>query len=167
MEITLSIKKEDVMAEVAVTTAYAAAKMKGGKDAFDLIATVDEDEEHLERFWDECRVGLAQALAGVLAFEGMADEVYLPRAEAPSLNLKPMKRYKVRLDVSSAFDDTLLESMQLALFGYFAHGIAAKWYAYANKQEAAASADKAAALLDDLHRKALHKKRPARPTYND
>jgi hypothetical protein len=57
--------------------------------------------------------------------------------------------------------------MKVSLFNYFVMGIAAKWYVYTNKQEAGDYADKAATLLDDIHRKAVYKKKPTRPTYDD
>jgi len=52
MEITLAINKENVMREVAVTTAYTGGKMDGDENALHRISTVDEDEAHLDRFWE-------------------------------------------------------------------------------------------------------------------
>lgn len=171
MEITLSINKEDVMKEVAVTTAYTGGKMDKDDNAFNRISTVDEDETHLERFWEECRADLCQELIGLVSFEGMAfddiihvnPDIVVPRVSAVSRHM----HYEVRLDVSKSFDNALLPSMKLSLFSYFVHGIAAKWYIYTNKGEAGEYADKAATLLDDIHRKALYKKKPTRPTYDD
>lgn len=151
MEITLSINKEDVMREVAVTTAYTGAKMEGDAKAVDRIPTVDEDESHLERFWEECRADICQELIGLVAYEG----------------IRSRPQYELRLEVSRSFDEALLPSMRLSLFSYFVQGIVAKWYVYSNKPEAGAYADKAATLLDDIHRKAVYKKRPTRPTYDD
>lgn len=151
MEIILSINKGDVMKEVAVTTAYTGGKMDNDEHAFNRISTVDEDESHLERFWEECRADLCQELIGLLSNEGM-------NPDSPS-------NYEVHLDVSKSFDSALLPSMKLSLFSYFVHGIAGKWYIYTNKAEAGGYADKAATQLDDIHRKAMYKKRPVRPTY--
>lgn len=151
MEITLSISKEDVMREVAVTTAYTGAKMDDDESALHRISTVDEDKTHLERFWEECRADVSQELIGLVRFEGMVKTT----------------QYELRLDVSRSFDEALLPSMNLSLFSYFVQGIAAKWYVYTNKKEAGEYADKASTLLDDIHRKAVYKKRPTRPTYED
>ncbi len=150
MEITLSIGKEDVMQEVAVTTTYTGAKMDEDGNALERISTVDEDRAQLDRFWEECRADLCQELIGLVSFEGMVDD-----------------RFELRLDVSKSFDEALLPSMKLSLFSYFVQGIAAKWYVYTNKKEAGEYADKATTLLDDIHRKAVYKKRPMRPTYDD
>ncbi len=153
MEIALSINKEDVMREVAVTTAYTGGKMENDENALHRISTVDEDENHLERFWEESRADICQELIGLVTFEGMATP--------------PGKYYELRLDVSKSFDDALLPSMRLSLFSYFVQSIVAKWYVYTNKGEAGEYADKAATLLDDIHRKAVYKKKPTRPTYDD
>lgn len=174
MEITLTISKEDVMKEVAVTTAYTGGKMDTDENAFSRISTVDEDETHLERFWEECRADLCQELIGLVTFEGMTLQTVqqadpnVPMVTAIDLpNVALQKVYQVKLDVSRAFDSALLPSMRLSLFSYFVHGIAAKWYIYTNKSEAGDYADKASTLLDDIHRKALYKKKPTRPTYDD
>lgn len=167
MKITLLISKDDVMREVAVTTAYTAGKMVGDEKALDRISTVDEDENHLCRFWDESRADLCQELIGLVASEGMIvgseqsdDSANVDTTVTPSL-------YEVKLDVSDSFDEALLPSMKLSLFSFFVHSIAAKWYVYTNKDEAGAYADKASTILDDLHRKAVWKKRPVRPVYED
>lgn len=151
MEISLRISKEDVMHEIAVTTAYTGGKMDNDEKALDRISTVDEDENHLERFWEESRADLCQELIGLVTYEG----------------LDSGQEYELRLDVSRSFDEALLPSMRLSLRSFFVHNMVAKWYIYTNKGEAGDYADKATTLLDDIHRKAVYKKRPTRPTYDD
>lgn len=161
MEITLSINKEDVMQEIAVTTAYTGGKMDNDENALHRISTVDEDENHLERFWEESRADICQELIGLVTFEGMVrDTIPLP-------SIVQRQHYELRLDVSKSFDEALLPSMRLSLFSYFVQSIVAKWYVYTNKGEAGDYADKASTLLDDIHRKAVYKKKPTRPTYDD
>lgn len=151
MEITLSINKGEVMKEIAITTAYTGGKMADNdENALTRISTVDEDEQHLERFWEESRTDICQELIGLVVSEGMHDGCY-----------------ELRLDVSKSFDTALLPSMNLSLFSYFVQNIVAKWYIYTNKGEAGEYADKASTLLDDIHRKAVYKKKPTRPTYDD
>lgn len=163
MEITLSIQKEDVMKEIAVTTAYTGGKKD--EEALHRISTVDEDEAHLERFWEESRADLCQELIGLVTFEGMVNNITTKPIDPPTL--QTFQHYELRLDVSKSFDEALLPSMQLSLFSYFVHSIVAKWYIYTNKDEAYDYADKASTLLDDIHRKAVYKKKPTRPTYDD
>lgn len=171
MEITLSIQKEDVMKEIAVTTAYTGGKKD--EEALHRISTVDEDETHLERFWEESRADLCQELIGLVTFEGMVntlkpiDPHTTSDIVGPPIIILPQKHYELRLDVSRSFDEALLPSMKLSLFSYFVHSIVAKWYVYTNKGEAGDYADKASTLLDDVHRKAVYKKKPTRPTYDD
>lgn len=148
MEIILTADKEAVMSEVAVTTSYTGAKMAGDDEAMERIMMVDEDRKHLERFWEESRADICQELIGLVEDEGEDGE-----------------RYELRLKVSSLFDRAQLGSMQISLFNFFVQNIAAKWYVYTNKGEAGDYADKAQTLLDDVHRKAVYKKRPTRPTY--
>lgn len=163
MEITLSIQKEDVMKEIAVTTAYTGGKKD--EEALHRISTVDEDEAHLERFWEESRADLCQELIGLVTFEGMVNNITTNPIDPPIL--QTFQHYELRLDVSKSFDEALLPSMKLSLFSYFVHSIVAKWYIYTNKDEAGDYADKASTLLDDIHRKAVYKKKPTRPTYDD
>lgn len=187
MEITLSISKEDVMQEIAVTTAYTGGKMDNDEKALHRISTVDEDENHLERFWEESRADLCQELIGLVTFEGMVNDTIIigpvdpvkpidqtgttpAPAAAPAAVLPPIsipQHYELRLDVSKSFDEALLPSMRLSLRSFFVHNIVAKWYIYTNKGEAGDYADKAMTLLDDIHRKAVYKKKPTRPTYDD
>ena len=147
------------MREVAVTTAYTGGKMDTDATALVRISTVDEDESHLERFWEESRADLCQELIGLVTFEGMA--------LAPTTSSSQGGEYLLRLNVSKSFDTALLPSMRLSLFSYFIQSIVAKWYIYTNKSEAGDYADKATTLLDDIHRKAVYKKKPTRPTYDD
>lgn len=187
MEITLSISKEDVMQEIAVTTAYTGGKMDNDENALHRISTVDEDENHLERFWEESRADLCQELIGLVRFEGMVIDSSInghvdpvkpidqtgtaaAPAAASSVVRPPIsisQHYELRLDVSKSFDMALLPSMKLSLRSFFVHNIVAKWYIYTNKGEAGDYADKATTLLDDIHRKAVYKKKPTRPTYDD
>ena len=183
MEITLSISKEDVMQEIAVTTAYTGGKMDNDEKALHRISTVDEDENHLERFWEESRADICQELIGLVTFEGMVNDTIIigpddpvkpidqtDTTPAPAAVIPPIsipRHYELRLDVSKSFDEALLPSMWLSLRSFFVHNIVAKWYIYTNKGEAGDYADKATTLLDDIHRKAVYKKKPTRPTYDD
>lgn len=149
MEITITISKSDVLKEVAQTTSYTGAKKVGDDGALDRIATVDEDQPELQRFWDESRAEVAQTFIRLLANEGMSGD-----------------NYQLKLNVSVSFDMSLLPSMQLGLFSYFVQNITGKWYVFTNKEEAGAFADRGSALLQEVKEKAFFKKMPTRPTYN-
>lgn len=150
MFITLTISRKDVFQEVAQTTSYVGAKMDGDENAYNRISITDENEPELRLLWNESRMELAHSLADMLSSEGMLDD----------------DKYKIELDVSSAFKEALLPSLELGVFSYFVYSISAKWFVYTNKQEAEAYAARAAALLEKVRQETFEKDAPARPMYN-
>ena len=50
---TLTVNKADVLKEVNKTTGYIGTKMEEDKAAYGRIATTEENEEILDRLWDE------------------------------------------------------------------------------------------------------------------
>lgn len=148
MDITLTANRAEVFREVAQTTGYSGSKMSGDAEAYERIRTVDEDAAELQRFWDESRAEVAQTFMRLLVSEDMCGD-----------------DYRVVLNVSASFDEALLPGMRLGLFSYFVQSIAAKWYVYANKTEAAGFATVGRGILEEVREKAFFKKRPVRPTY--
>lgn len=151
MEVTLSVKQSEVFKEVAQTTAYTGAKMDDDANAYERVATVDEDQPELKRFWDESRAEIAKTFISMLVGEGMAEDG---------------DTYELVLNVSVAFDTALQPSMELGLFSYFVQSITAKWYVYANKKEASEFAGVGKNILEEVKEKAFFKKKPMRPTYD-
>ena len=148
MEITLKVNKETVYDEVAKTTEYTGAKMDD-EHAYEVISTTDEDKAMLERFWNECKNMICNSLKKVLVSEVEAEG-----------------EYSLTLGLSTAFEESLTESMQRSLFSFFVMNITAKWYTFANKSEATGYATEAATYIEDIMRKAFFKKKPTRPTYD-
>lgn len=148
IEVSLTVKKSDVYDEVAKTTAYTGAKMEGDENAYERIFTTDADQQMLERFWHECQVDACETLKKFLQSEEERNG-----------------EYTLHLALSQSFDTALEESMGKELFSFFVTGIAAKWYTFTNKKEAADYIASAQALLVGIHRKALYKRKPTRPTY--
>lgn len=148
MEHILSVNKENVYEEVAKTTSYTGAKM-GDKEAYERIPITDEDRVMLERFWSESKNTICDSLKKFLTDEQETEGTYT-----------------MTLELSTSFDESLLESMERSLFSFFVMNITAKWYTLANKQEATDYATAAASNIDDIMRKAFFKKKPKRPTYN-
>lgn len=148
MEITLTIDRQCVFKEVEMTTNYTAAKMIEDEGAYERIRTTDEDQEQLQLSWDESRAEVAHRMIRVLKSEFMEGEKYL-----------------LKLNVSSAFDEALLPSMQLSLFSFFVQSIVSKWFVFTNKKEAGVYADRATIMLEDVREKAFLKRKPTRPIY--
>lgn len=148
INVTLRIEKEKVYEEVAKTTSYTGKKMDD-EDGYDRVFTTDEDQEMLERFWNESKNTICNALKKVFL-----DEVETEQGE-----------FRLQLDLSSSFDENLTTTMQSSLFSFFVMNITAKWYTLANKEEATGYATEAVTYVDDIKRKAFFKKRPVRPKY--
>ncbi len=147
-QIVFTIGKENVYNEVAKTTSYTGAKMDD-EDAYDRIFTTDSDREMLERFWNESKNTITGSLKKFLVDETESEG-----------------SYTLTLELSSAFDETLVESMERSLFSFFVMNITSKWYTFTNKKEATDYAAGAASNVEDIMRKAYFKKKPQRPTYN-
>lgn len=146
-QLILKVDKASVMQEVAQTTSYTGAKMEE-ENAYDRIFTTDEDESILERFWNESKNAVCNSVKKILTSETEANGIF-----------------SLTLELSTAFDQALAESMQRSLFSFFVMSITAKWYTFTNKEETTMYATEAAAYLDDILRKAYYKKKPTRPTF--
>lgn len=148
-EITLTVNKSAVMEEIAKTSAYTGGKMAGDDNAYDRIFTTDADQEMLERFWVESQVAVTETMKKFVEQEGETSD----------------GNYEMKLALSASFDATLTMSMQKELFSFFVMNITAKWFAFTNKGESGDYSSAAATLLLGIHKKALYKKKPTRPTY--
>lgn len=148
MIITFEINKQDVYEEIAKTTAYTGKKMDDS--LYEKIFTTDSDKEMLQRFWLESKTTICQYLKKVLESEIETNDIYT-----------------LTLNVSSAFDTSLQDSMLNSLYSFFVMNITAKWFNFTNKAEAAGIASEAATYLDDIKRKACYKIKPTRPVYNN
>lgn len=149
MKTTLTIKKTEVLQEIAKTTAYIGSKLVDtDASAYDRILTTDEDAQMLERYWQECKNVIAGSLRRFIDSETETDGIYT-----------------LTLNLSSAWDAALEDSMQRSLFSFFVMSIASKWQMMTNKGDVNDYATTAVAALEDVRQKACYKKRPTRPTY--
>lgn len=149
IEVMIQIEKDKVLAEVGKTTGYTGAKMDGDGNAYDRIQTTDDDEEVLERFWNEA----ASATVG-----HFRQFVTSSSTNADSGNLEVM------MSLSSAYDETLTASVQTSLKSYFVNYIVGKWYKFTNKGEADGYLAEAKRMMDDAASKIYYRKKPKRPT---
>lgn len=146
-EYILTLNKEDVYNEVAKTTAYAGAKSTD-ITLYDKLSTIDEDEEMLDRFWEESKTAASSILKKVYSKEEEKDGVY-----------------KLTLDLSGSFNTNFLPGMNKSLFSFFVTDIISKWYAFINKEDATRYATEATFNIEDVKRKAFYKIKPERPVY--
>lgn len=143
--IELAVNKQAVYEEVAKTTSYAGAKMEGDESAYERIFTTDEDQEMLERFWNEAASGAVDQLKPFIA------------------RCSNEEGFAVELELSSGFDTSLRDSIESSLFSYFVTMIVSKWFKMANKAEAESYGVDAVGAMDDVMKKIYHRKRPVRP----
>ncbi len=143
-QIELTVGKSAVYNEVAKTTSYTGAKMVGDDDAYLRIFTTDEDQEMLERFWNEAASG---AIEQFKPFIGQCSNG---------------ESFTVGLNLSSSFDTNLKDSIQSSLFSYMVAMIVAKWYKFTNKGESESYGNDAVGAMDDVMKKIYYRKKPVR-----
>ena len=142
------IGKADVYREVAKTTSYGGAKETEDEGAYERVFTTDEDQEMLERFWSEAKDAAVGRLKKVVEAEGEKEGVF-----------------SLRLTLSSAFDEALEESMARGLKDFFVLYVTGKWLGISKAKAAEEYLKSAAAVLEEIGRKAFYKKAPVRPQW--
>lgn len=143
-QIELTVVKTAIYNEVAKTTSYTGARMVGDEDAYLRIFTTDEDQEMLERFWDEAVSGAIDQLKPFIEQCGNGES------------------FTVVLSLSSSFDTNLKDSIQRSLFSYFVAMIVSKWFKIANKGESEGYGVDAVGAMDDVMKKIYYRKKPTR-----
>ena len=145
--LTLTIEKSDIVEEVAKTTAYIGAKNKleDGKSAFDQVFVTDADLTMIERFFNESLDALRNVLKRFISVCSVVDGTIT-----------------CQLEVSSRFDDNLLESIKSSAKSFLVNSIIGKWCEITANDKVKEYADNAAALLLDIKEKAFFKKKPTR-----
>lgn len=144
-QIELTVNRLAVYEEVAKTTSYTGAKKVGDDGAYERIYTTDEDQEMLERFWNEAASGATDTL-----------KKWIGKVEAGN-------EYKLVLRVADGYDMSLTSSIETSLFSYFVDLIVSKWFVMANAQDSERYATDAAGAMDDIMSKILNRKRPEPP----
>ena len=144
---TLTITKSNIYEEVAKTTAYIGAKNKleDGKSAFDQVFVTDADLTMIDRFFNESLDSLRNVLKRFISGVSVADVTIT-----------------WQLEMSSRFDDNLLESIKSSANSFLVNSIIGKWCEITANDKVKEYADNAAALLLDIKDKAFFKKKPTR-----
>ncbi len=145
--ITITVNRAEVWDEVAKATGYTGSKLSDkDQNAYDRILLTDSDRKDLDRFWEETMTEANTQLKEMIEEEsGSAGD------------------YIVTLHVSRMYDQTLNRSVQSALTSYFVAAITARWFKWANKDEADSYFHDAATILEEALRKLYSRKRPQRP----
>lgn len=130
------------MTEVAKTTSYQGAKASDAT-AYDRIRTTDEDEELLERYWQESK-NLAELIL----------KKFFKSAVETSAS------YSLTLNVSPNFNNAFIPSMHHSLFSFFVESIISKWYLLINKEEAEQATTSTVQHIEDVLQKLYYKLPP-------
>lgn len=145
-EITITIDKTDVWAEVAKAASYTGDKMTDDDKAYDRILMTDEDAKSLQRFWEEA----------VTIANGRLKDMILRASDVHD-------DYEVVLMMSNAYDTNLNASVRASLRSFFIQSIVGRWYKFTNKQEAGSYFAEADVMMTDAMRKLYSRMRPRRP----
>lgn len=145
--IKITVNRAEVWNEVAKATDYTGSKLTDKDDkAYDRILLTDSDRKDLDRFWEETMTEANTQLKEMIVEEGRATGDYI-----------------VVLHVSRMYDQKLNRSVQSAMTSYFIAAITARWFKWANKDEAESYFRDAATILEEALRKLYSRKRPQRP----
>lgn len=153
IDVNLQVNKSYVYDEVAKTTSYTGAKMQGDEGAYLRIFTTDDDRQMLERFWVE---------ACSSATELLKPYIVSVSSHPVSLGTNLSNHYEVTLQLSSAYDASLSDSINSSLFSFFVSYITGKWYKFANKAEANDYIAEADSALENIKKKIYYRKKPTR-----
>lgn len=145
--ITIKAIKDDVLQEVAKTTAYEGQKSTDD-DAYDRMFTTEADCEMLERFWDEAASVITEMMKRfIVSVEDAAGG---------------KDAYVANLEVGSRYDTSLTASVEKSLFSYFVNSIMGKWNSFVNGDSVARYEGEASKAMGDIGSKLLYKKKPRR-----
>lgn len=144
--INISVIQEEVLDEVAKTTAYIGSKKVVQREgAYDRIFVTTEDKQMLERFYNEGCNAVTNLSRRFVTSVGEGD-------------------YTLTLSVSNRFDGTLTSSIQSSIGSFLVNYILGKWCEIVDGDSAKKYSDAAAALLQDIKEKVFFKTKPSRNT---
>ncbi len=149
--IKIEILQSDIYEEVEKATDYTGSKMIAQDEgARDRILAGSEDLSTLTRFWDESVAAANEKFKEMLISGG-------------TTTTGGQTKYALSLEVSKAFDVTLIDSVKSALRSFFVHSIVGQWFKFSNKQEASDCFTEAAEMLQGADRILYSRKRPTKP----
>lgn len=151
--ISLSVNKVRVYDEVAKTTAYVGSKMTEDEGAYSRIFTTDDDRMMLERFWVEACSAATETFKPFIV--SVSDQ---PESHGVELE----RNYDITLELSSAFDERLKDSIETSLFSFFVASIVSKWCKFSNKSDAEGYGNDADNAILDIESKIYYRRKPKR-----
>lgn len=143
-EVKIEIRREDVMKEVSLHSAYSGAK-DGDGSFFSRIATVNEDETVLTRFWNDTCGEVISTLKEFIKETEVNDDIFC-----------------VDMELSGSYDDSMTTSAERDLFSSISSGVASRWFRITMPERAAEWETRSLELLERAYRKLCSRKKPKR-----
>lgn len=143
--IKLIIAKADILADVSLNTAYAGAKFSEEKGTFKRVATVEADELLLTKFWHSMAGRITEKLRN-----------FITGVEISEFQLV------LNLELSNAFDESMLPSIKTDIEEAFASGIISMWMSLTLPEKSQEWEQRTVGLLDRAQRKLCYRRKPVR-----
>lgn len=145
VNLTVTIKKSEILDEVAKTTAYMGAKSKmiDGKSAYDQVFVTDADLVMIERFYNESKDALTNLFKRFIS--SITEDTWT-------------------LGMSDMFDSNVSGSINSSVSSFMVNSIVSKWCEITDKENVGEYAGNAATVLADIKDKLFAKKKPTRTT---
>lgn len=140
--VSFNISKAKVYNEVAKTTSYGGKKAQDDGSAYERVRTTTEDEELLNRFWDEAC--------------DMVTSIVKPFL----VSVNDDTDFTLDLSLPERYDTNLNDMLKDTAFSFIVNVIIAKWYEIANKDEVQKYTDMATALEAKIKSVVFHRKKP-------
>ena len=145
--IEIIINKAEIFNEVSLNSAYTGAKSSPEDSGFfDRVATVEADEELLSKFWTE-----------------MCGETTDRLREFIQTTATTAEAFKLTLEVSGSYDDSLTGSVTADISSAFTAGMCAGWFRFSVPALSEQWRLDSANLFRRAISKLCYRKRPQRP----
>lgn len=142
IKIEIIVEKSAVFDIVALNSAYGDAS---ASDKTDRIITLQSDDGLLSGFWRERCGMVTEKLRGFITASTLSAD-----------------RMNLTLELSSAYDEALTDSMKEDLFKSITSGVTAAWFRFTLRDRAEEWERQSAELLDRAFSKLCHRKKPLR-----
>ena len=142
----ISIKKDEILEEVSLNTAYTGAKTGDIPGTFDKVATIEGDHRLLGKIWGwVCGEVIEKVREFIADSESAENEL------------------KIILEMSEAFDSSLFPSVVSDMKAAVAAGVSARWFGYSFPEKAGEWEGLFERLLQRAFSKLCHRRKPHRP----
>lgn len=148
--VKIILDRPEILAEVKQNSAYAAARCPSESEEetirrFPRVAAADTDIPLLARYWEEAASAMTDRLKDYLRDASLKNGQLI-----------------LELEVSGAFDESLLPGLQSSLGSYMAAGMTGRWFRITFPDRAEEYDQEASRLLTDAERRLCHRRAPRR-----